>query len=252
MFDKQLSLGLSSRGIGLAAMIEQNIDQQLGVVTKPNKPDAAKNQLPKTETNFYPIQPSSNVHPTLNNKVATIPDQATIATLAPEIKKENKTAFGSAQEFVQSLWSSAKHAAGLIGGSPAVLLAQAALETDWGRKIIQHGSGDSSHNLFNIKSDPNWQKATTTASTLEHKEGVLVKEKANFRSYDSFKESFMDYVSLIKNNPRYQKALENAHEPAAYSKALQEAGYATDNQYASKIMGIMKSPQFQALVADMK
>jgi flagellar protein FlgJ len=172
---------------------------------------------------------------------------------AKAITVSNKTSnFKSSKDFIQSLWSNAKHAAKAIGVSPAVLLAQAALETDWGKKIIAHTTGQSSHNLFNIKADTAWRNKTASASTLEQKDGVLVKEVANFKSYDDYHESFMDYVSLIKNNTRYHKAVENAHTPAAYTQALQEAGYATDTNYSNKIMGIMKSPQFKSWLAELK
>ncbi len=129
------------------------------------------------------------------------------------------THFNTQRDFIQTLWSSAKQAAKLIGVHPAVLLAQAALETNWGKKIIGHADGASTHNLFNIKSDPASSLNSATTTTLEQKNGVLVKETAHFRSYRSFDESFTDYANMIKFNSRYKKAVENAEAPAAYTKS---------------------------------
>jgi flagellar protein FlgJ len=243
MFDKQLSLSLSSRGLGFAKIIEQNIDRQPGTVPTADIKPATITLPVATALPARTMQPAAITAPVEMNFAATHP-----------VKKSEKTetgGFKSPHEFMNTLWKNAKHAAAVIGVHPAVLMAQAALETDWGRKIIPHPSGTSSHNLFNIKSDASWHKESASAATLEQKEGLLVKEKASFRSYASFKESFMDYANMIKSSSRYQKAVENAQEPASYTQALQEAGYASDNKYASKIMGIMKSPLFQSLMTEL-
>jgi flagellar protein FlgJ len=235
MFDKQLSLSFSGRGLGLAKMIEDNIDQQIGA------PSRAEANLARITTENTPaVNPikTAAIQPRTVGPAHTPPQPAPPST------------FNSPKEFLQSLWGHAKQAAGLIGVHPAVILAQAALETDWGKKVIAHAKG-TSHNLFNIKADPSWHKDTTTTATLEQKGGIIVREKANFKSYDSYQESFMDYAHLISSNPRYQKAVANAAQPQAYTTALQEAGYATDEKYASKIMEIMKSPQFQTTVAEL-
>jgi flagellar protein FlgJ len=64
---------------------------------------------------------------------------------------------------------------------------------------------------------------------------------AGFRSYDSYKASFDDYVDFIKSNPRYSEALKKADNAAQYVRELQKAGYATDPRYAEKIMNIYHS-----------
>lgn len=232
MFDKQLSLSFSQQGLGIAKMIEENIDHQQGVL-----PDAKP--TPTVMTADHSIIPRTTVessHPAAQPVVA-------------QTKTEH---FATPKEFIHKLTGFAKQAAQMIGVHPAVLLAQAALETDWGKKIIAHNKGGTSYNLFNIKSDPNWRKDTSTTATLEQKNGVIVKQHASFKNYDSFHESFMDYVNLISKNPRYQKAMASANEPKAYAQALQEAGYATDSNYANKIMNIMKSQPFHALLAEEK
>ena len=244
MFDKQLSLSLSSQGTGFAKMIEDNIDQQNGV----NK---AANPLLATQKMLYEPkkQPISmaTVQSTLASHVKT-PNKVEAAHALEETNDARESPFKSPSDFIHSLWGHAKQAAKLIGVNPTVLLAQAALETDWGKKVISHTSGQSTHNLFNIKTDPTWKKDSTITATLEQKGGILVKEKATFKSYESYHESFMDYAKLIKSSSRYRKAVENAQEPASYMQALQEAGYATDSQYSNKVIEILHGPQFQPLV----
>lgn len=242
MFDKQLSLSLSAQGVGFAKMIEENIDQENGIrtVAPDNKiqPFLQKNELKPLVLHLSPKKDEIG---------KVLPDSPRIAN-----KTSSNKSFQSPREFVLSLWDSAKQAAKLIGVHPSVLVAQAALETNWGKNIVGFATGKSSNNLFNIKSDRGWHKGATTASTLEQKEGVLVKETASFRSYDSFHESFIDYAGMVKLNPRYKKAVENAHDATAYTKALQEAGYATDSKYSNKIMGILNSNTFKSILSDLK
>ncbi len=249
MFDKQLSLSLSSQGTGFAKMIEDNIDQQNGV-SHIAKPFLASEHTLNTAAKELKTQPQPPAVITLGP--SEHPSDVKPTTMKTTQHAAPKVRFSSPKEFIHGLWESAKHAAKVIGVQPSVLLAQAALETDWGKKIVGQHSGQSSHNLFNIKSDATWHKDSTTTATLEQKNGILVKENASFRNYESYQESFMDYAGLIKNSSRYQNAVKNAHEPAAYTQALQEAGYATDVNYSHKIMGIMKSPQFKTLLAELK
>jgi flagellar protein FlgJ len=130
---------------------------------------------------------------------------------------------------------------------PRVILAQAALETAWGRSILGSHSGVNSHNLFGIKAS-NWNGAAILATTHEYYDGLKVKEDDAFRSYDSYADSFADYIGFLQKNPRYHSALANAHDPWQFTKALQEAGYATDPYYAQKIMQIFNSEPIQRIV----
>jgi flagellar protein FlgJ len=148
---------------------------------------------------------------------------------------------GSPERFVQQLYHYAEKAAEAIGVNPQVLLAQAALETGWGQKLIQKQDGESSFNLFNIKAGKKWQGDYVTVPTLEYRDGIAVKEQAAFRSYSNPQDSFADYVELINQNPRYKRAMQHAENPARYVRELERAGYATDPQYAEKIIQIMNS-----------
>ena len=150
--------------------------------------------------------------------------------------------FASPQEFVEALLPIARHHAAELGVDPRVLLAQSALETGWGQKMIRGSNGEPSFNLFGIKAGDNWHGRRVSVSTLEFRDGVMQRETASFRAYSSYEESFADYVQLIRSQPRYAGALQNAGDAAAYSQHLQHAGYATDPAYANKIQDVMKSP----------
>jgi flagellar protein FlgJ len=162
------------------------------------------------------------------------------------------TGFSSPEDFVKKLWTTANIAAGILGVHPEILLAQAALETNWGKSILQHSNGRSTHNLFNIKAGNDWNKDTTSINSVEQKQGVLVKEKSTFRSYSSFTDSFFDFVNLLKQNGRYSDVLNKVSDPRQFIQALQKAGYATDQNYADKILKIFSSPMFQNLVSKVK
>jgi peptidoglycan hydrolase FlgJ len=145
------------------------------------------------------------------------------------------------QLFMSQLLPHAQEAADALGVDANVLLAQAALETGWGKSVIKNGQGESSFNLFNIKADKSWQGKQASVSTVEYDGNVARKEMAGFRSYESYKQSFDDYVNFIKTNPRYSEALKKAGNPTLYVRELQKAGYATDPRYAEKIMRIYNS-----------
>ncbi len=156
------------------------------------------------------------------------------------------------QAFIKDLWPFASKAAEELGVEPEVLIAQSALETGWGQKVITDEHGLSSLNLFGIKADGRWQGDHATVTTLEFREGVAQQERASFRSYPSRADSMSDYVDFIKNGSRYASALANASGAGSYLNALQQAGYATDPAYAQKISGIMSDDAFVQTVADLK
>ncbi|MFJ7312469.1 flagellar assembly peptidoglycan hydrolase FlgJ [Pseudomonas sp. NPDC098747] len=151
-----------------------------------------------------------------------------------------KKAFSSADAFVNTMLPMAKEAADRIGVDPRYLVAQAALETGWGKSVMRAQDGSSSHNLFGIKASSNWQGDSARAITSEFRNGAMVKETAEFRSYASYKDSFHDLVTLLQSNNRYQEVLKSADNPEQFVRELQKAGYATDPNYASKISQIAK------------
>jgi len=162
-----------------------------------------------------------------------------------------KKAFTDSDEFVATMLPMAEQAAKRIGVDPRYLVAQAALETGWGKSVMRNSDGSSSHNLFGIKASGNWEGDSARAITSEFRDGQFVKETAAFRSYDSYQDSFHDLVSLLQNNSRYQEAVKAADKPEQFVQELQKAGYATDPNYASKISQIarqMKSYERYAML----
>jgi peptidoglycan hydrolase FlgJ len=151
-----------------------------------------------------------------------------------------KKAFNSADDFVNTMLPMAREAAARIGVDPRYLVAQAALETGWGKSVMRQQDGSSSHNLFGIKAGSSWQGHSARAITSEFRNGQMVKETAEFRSYDSYKDSFHDLVTLLQTNNRYQDVVKSADNPEQFVRELQKAGYATDPDYASKISQIAK------------
>ncbi|WP_076540199.1 flagellar assembly peptidoglycan hydrolase FlgJ [Shewanella sp. UCD-KL21] len=166
---------------------------------------------------------------------------ATSGNSLPQTVAKTTNQFDSPQQFVAVLYPHAEKAAKQLGTTPEVLLAQSALETGWGQKMIRRDDGTASNNLFNIKADRRWDGDKTSVSTLEFEQGVAVKQQADFRMYDSVEQSFNDFVSFISNGERYQEAKKVAAQPAKFIHALQQAGYATDPQYANKVLKVMES-----------
>jgi len=151
-----------------------------------------------------------------------------------------KKAFADSDAFVATMLPMAEQAAKRIGVDPRYLVAQAALETGWGKSVMRNSDGSSSHNLFGIKATGKWEGDSARAITSEFRDGQFVKETAAFRSYDSYQDSFHDLVSLLQNNSRYQEAVKAADKPEQFVQELQKAGYATDPNYASKISQIAR------------
>ena len=162
--------------------------------------------------------------------------------------KATDVAFDSPDSFVQTLWPHAQKAGEQLGVDPKAILAQAALETGWGKYPMAKTDGSPSYNLFGIKADHRWSGDKALVSTLEFKEGVAQREKAAFRAYDSFSQSFEDYADFLKNSERYQEALEAGDNAAMFAAYLQKVGYATDPNYADKITNILSSKWFKTLL----
>ena len=150
------------------------------------------------------------------------------------------TRFDSPAEFAAAMLPMAEKAAARLGVDPHYLVAQAALETGWGKSIIRNGDGTSSYNLFGIKSHGQWQGDSASVMTSEYRDGVRQQERASFRSYDSFEQSFDDYVDFLHRNGRYAQALKRTESGDVFFRELQAAGYATDPRYASKVSQIAR------------
>jgi len=161
-----------------------------------------------------------------------------------------QAAWQSADDFITDVWPYALRAADELGVDADVILAQSALETGWGKAVTRHADGSSSYNLFNIKADKRWDGENVIKSTLEYDNGHAKYEKASFRAYDSYAASFDDYVDFLKSNSRYGFALHNQDNDHLFIKNLHKAGYATDPNYADKVIDIMKRETIQEHAKD--
>lgn len=238
MLDQQMVLNLTSgKGIGLATSMYQQMIKSYG-----KSQDA---DLKKTDISIKPSLEINSVLPALNSDPAV---KKIDATDSHKKVSNEKSVLKTAEEFVEKLKPYALKAAEMLNIKADVLLAQAALETGWGKSLIHDKQGNSSFNIFNIKATGGWQGKSVTVNTLEYENGVTKQEKSGFRHYDDLLQSFNDYVNLIKNNPRYEKALAAGDDSIEYAKALQQAGYATDPHYADKIKQILKSDVIRSAV----
>lgn len=133
--------------------------------------------------------------------------------------------------FAQKLMPLLETAGQQLGVSPKILLAQAAIETGWGRSVV-------GNNLFGIKAGPSWSGGKVEAATHEYQDGELIGIVDAFRSYPNAEASVADFVSLVSNNPRYRAALGAGDDVAAYAHGLLSGGWATDIDYAHKLQAV--------------
>ncbi|MGH1472246.1 MAG: flagellar assembly peptidoglycan hydrolase FlgJ [Cellvibrionaceae bacterium] len=277
-FDNQLALNLSNQGgIGLADAFYRQMHRQYDNVESAgqNKANDNSHSIEKTKgVEGLPINsalPMKELTTYLNKAGASFSleseprmltanrqrESAPHNTEAIDTRIHTKASgslpafddyFKTPEKFVESIYPYAKKASEKLGVDPKVIVAQAALETGWGKHIISDQQGKSSHNLFNIKADHRWNGDRVSVTTVEYRDGIAKKEAANFRHYHSLIDSFNDYVSFIENQPRYQEAL-NTSNPQDYIQSLQASGYATDPHYAKKIMSIFNGETVQSVAS---
>lgn len=202
MLDAQLVTKMVGRPGGLSDVIAQQLERQMALVPGPIPSASSAN-------NSLPIVSDPQATPKLPEK--------------------------SAAGFVQQ-HSAAAEAASEATGIPApFMLAQAALETGWGKREIVGNDGSNSYNLFGIKAGSRWNGPTVDVTTTEYIGGQPRKLVQKFRAYASEAESFADYARLMKDSPRYAKVVAGAADAKQFAFGLQKAGYATDPAYADKL-----------------
>ncbi|TVP10152.1 flagellar assembly peptidoglycan hydrolase FlgJ [Shewanella sp. KCT] len=249
MHDQQMSVNLSDKGmLGLADLMVQQLSPQTsqmrpasvlrGGIVSPvanSGQQVDRQSLAQAEVQSK-VSSGDKPLPRIFDELVSgkvLPSQAPIALA-------NK-GFESREAFVKAVYPHAEQAAKALGTSPEVLIAQSALETGWGQKMVRRADGQPSNNLFNIKADRRWDGERAGVSTLEFEHGVAVKQRADFRVYQDIKQSFDDFVSFISEGERYQDAMDKAANPADFIRGLQDAGYATDPDYADKVIKVMQT-----------
>jgi peptidoglycan hydrolase FlgJ len=227
MYDDQMAAVMSrGKGLGLADMLVQQLRRESGAADpSSSKPAGGTPQTASAST------------ATAAGGIATRASPTDRAALPASAQAACPTA-AQQTAFAQSLWPEAQQAARQLGVNPVTLLAQAALETDWGRSVPVGATGGTSNNLFGIKAGAGWNGPAVASSTQEYSGGAALTIQAQFRSYGSKSQCFQDYVQLLKGNPRYAAALGTGSDVQAFGSALQQGGYATDPAYAHKLAAV--------------
>ena len=227
MYDDQLSIEITKgKGLGLADMLVRQL-QKLGVG---QKTDATQGAAQAAGAHGATISAPSAAQALRKYQGASqnSSGNATVPVASPEDQAS----------FITDVWPAAQEAGQQLGVDPHNLIAQAALETNWGTHVPRSASGRSSNNLFGIKAGSQWTGDSVAAGTQEYENGAAVSTTGEFRAYDSRAASFKDYVTLLRNNPRYAAALNTGSNVHAFASALQQGGYATDPDYANKVTTI--------------
>jgi len=139
------------------------------------------------------------------------------------------------EAFVASIAPTAKAVAEELGIDPRVIIAQAALETGWGKHV-------KGNNIMGVKS--HGKEDGLMVQTHEVVDGKRINVRDSFRQYDSFDDSIADYGSFLQQNKRYKPMLQSA-TLREQVEALGKSGYATDPEYADKVMAIAKSKRLE-------
>ena len=134
--------------------------------------------------------------------------------------------------FIAAYTPVAKEVAEDLGVSYKIVLAQAALESGWGKSVKGNG-------LMGVKS--HGEEGGVDVVTHEVINGKKVKITDSFRQYDTPEDSIRGYGKFLKANSRYRYFLRAGVENEdAQLSALQSSGYATDPMYSQKLKNIMK------------
>jgi len=231
MADDQLSVQLAKgKGLGLADMLVRQL-QKMGVKGAHEAAGAAGSGA-GTSAKATGMAIGAT---TAGAKAAAAYRATQQAAPAPTT---SATSDATKTNFVQDLWPQAQDAGTLLGVDPRHLIAQAALETNWGQSLPQDASGRSSNNLFGMKASADWSGGTVTNGTQEFQNGATTNTTAQFKAYATPTQSFQDYVALLRNSPRYSAALNTGSDVHAFAAGLQRGGYATDPEYANKIAAV--------------
>jgi len=215
MLDEQISQKIASRGMGLADMLVRQMT--VNAAGAGAGAAASKNTAPAPATN--PITQHAR----------------DLKAASPQLSSSE----AQVQAFQNKLSCCAQAASEATGIPANFMLGQAALETGWGKHQMVAANGQPSHNLFGIKAGSNWTGKTVSAVTTEYVNGVATQKVEKFRAYDNYDQSFNDYAKLLQGNSRYKNVIANARDAYGFAQGLQNAGYATDPDYAKKLISVI-------------
>jgi flagellar protein FlgJ len=243
LYDKQIAIDLSKQqGLGLADMMVRQLSRSAEFESGDSATALPISPAQGTQAKFTQgkTTPAGKVNAAEGSR------EGPLGAATPDWQPD------SAEAFVKELWPHAQRTARELGTRPELLLAQAALETGWGKHMIRGRDGSNSLNLFGIKADARWQGERAVTETIEFEDGLMRKRRASFRAYASLADSFTDYADFLKANPRYREALNTAADAPAFALALSAAGYATDPDYSGKITRIMDGERLRDALSGLK
>ena len=181
----------------------------------------------RPEFNAAPVSTATADDETASALVSVLADAFPETRSKPQPSKvaEGKEAFLAAYTPV------AKEIAEDLGVSYKIVLAQAALESGWGKSV-------KGNNLMGIKS--HGEEGGVDVVTHEVVNGKRVKITDSFRAYDTPEDSIRGYGKFLKANSRYKYFLRaGAENEDAQLSALQTSGYGSDPRYTQKLKNIM-------------
>jgi flagellar protein FlgJ len=256
LLDQQMAqvLGARSGGTGLAAMIEkqlsrQNTEAQPFDGPLPLSPPVPWIRFP--EKGMMPLPQELKQTPyrlPAGPAAADVVNDSPPAAAAVDATVTSAGAASTAAEFVNRLLPAAIEAGRATGIPAHFMVAQAALETGWGKSEPRRADGSSSFNVFGIKAGKSWHGPVTEGTTTEYVGGVAQKQVERFRVYGSYAEAFRDYSSLLSANPRYAGVL-GTQDAGSFARGLQRAGFATDPKYAAKLERIIGGSTLKQVLA---
>ncbi len=246
LLDSQMAQVMASKGgTGLAAVIVRQLSAQ-GVTSNtvnheggfPLIPPAHPMPLTPSQPGFPLQQMDTPQRPMLleNSPVRPAGSSGSAGLSIASVSTDAQ----QARMFAANVWPHAESASRTTGIPAQFMVAQAALESGWGKSEPRWADGRPSYNLFGIKAGTQWQGAVVEASTTEFVSGVSEKRTERFRAYSSYAEAFEDYAKLLSQSPRYANVV-GSRDANSFAQGLQNAGYATDPAYASKLVRVISS-----------
>lgn len=143
--------------------------------------------------------------------------------------------------FINSLEEGAINNYERYGILPSITMAQAILESGWGKSELSK----EHNNYFGIKADSRWDGSIATLGTKENYNDVI---EANFRKYKTKRESIEDYGKFLSENSRYKEnGVFEASDYKGQAQALENAGYSTAKNesgeliYGDKLVNIIQN-----------
>jgi flagellar protein FlgJ len=233
MLDQQMTQSIASRGVGLADVLIRQLSPQHMAID----PHASAQMQPRQAKLQEAMDRMLETRPTVaaSSSPSVKEDELSAAQIPPSDKPSHIHSF-------QVRMEPHAEAASRITGIPSkFILAQAALESGWGKREIVGTDGTRSHNVFGIKATGGWKGDVVETVTTEYVDGVAQRKVEKFRAYDSYADAFRDYAKLLSGNPRYQSVITQGQDAVGFATGLQRAGYATDPNYADKLTRIIRN-----------